>query len=178
MSIAERTRRGVEAEDGCCREPDILDALITERWPDRADGELRTHAADCAVCRDLIASVSPILNDRVDLSNEGHLPSSGAMWWRAQMRARQEAVREASRPITIAQIVGFGCVVVLAAVAMAWVSPVMRNWAVDATVSLMLAAGNFEMRGAFVSHGWIVLLMVSVWLVLAPLAIYFAVAED
>jgi hypothetical protein len=169
--------RSVKTVD-CCREQDILDALASGRWPDRVADDLRTHAADCQFCGDLIASVGPLLSDRVDLSSAGHLPSSGVMWWRAQMRARQEATREAARPITIAQIVGFACVAVLAAVAIAWVSPVMRTWAVEWTLNLVAAVGAIEMRGPFVSQGWVVLLMAAVWLVLAPLAIYFAVAED
>ncbi len=36
---------------------------------------------------------------RADLPS---LPSSGTVWWRAQLRARQDAVRESGRPITIA----------------------------------------------------------------------------
>lgn len=177
MKIVERVHGGAEREAGCCREQDVLDALVTERWPDRADTDLRTHAAGCAICRDLIASVGPILNDRVDLSNEGHVPSSGAMWWRAQMRARQEAVREASRPVASAHIVGFVCVITIAAVAVAWLSPMVRTWFTD--WSWYLADVRMpEMRGSLLSQSWLVLVMALVWLVLTPLAIYFAVAED
>jgi len=177
VQIVERARRSAQRDGGCCREQDVLDALVTERWPDRADADLRAHTADCAICRDLIASVGPILGDRVDLSNEGHLPSSGAMWWRAQMRARQEAVREASRPVTIAQIIGFACVIAIAGVAVAWLSPVVRTWFGE--WSWQLAGLTMpEMRTGLLAQGWLVLLMALVWLVLAPLVIYFAVAED
>ena len=178
MKIVELVHRSAEREGGCGREQDVLDALASARWPDRVPDDLRSHAADCQVCCDLVASVGPLLSDRVDLSHGGHIPSSGVMWWRAQMRARQEAAREAARPITIAQIIGFACVAALAAVAIAWVSPVMRAWVVESTLSLAAAVGVMEMRGPFVSQGWVVLLVVCVWLVMAPLAIYFAVAED
>ena len=177
MKNVELTRLSAEREGGCCREQEVLDALITERWPDRADAELRAHAAGCGICRDLIASVGPILNDRIDLSNEGHLPSSGAMWWRAQMRARQEAVREASRPVTIAHIVGFACVIAIAGIAVAWLSPVVRTWFGEWSWQLS-GLTMPEIRGGLLSQSWLVLLMALVWLVLAPLAIYFAVAED
>ena len=177
MKNVELVHQIAARDGGCCHEQDVLDALITERWPDRVDDGLRAHAGSCAICRDLIASVGPILNDRVDLSNEGHLPSSGVMWWRAQMRARQEAVREAERPVTIAHIVGFACVIGIAAVAVAWLSPVVRTW--FAEWSWHLADVTMpDMRGGPLSQGWLVLLMALVWLVLAPLAIYFAVAED
>jgi hypothetical protein len=167
-----------EREGECCREQDVLDALVTERWPERVAGELRTHAEDCQICRDLIASVGPILNDRVDLSSEGHLPPSGAMWWRAQKRARQEAVREAARPVTVAHIIGFTCVIAIAAVAVAWLSPMVRTWFVEMSSNLVTDVRMPEIRGTLLSQNWLVLLMAFVWLLLAPLAIYFAVAED
>ena len=45
----------------CGREDDVLDALTSGRWPDRADDELRSHVATCAICADVIArSVRPI----------------------------------------------------------------------------------------------------------------------
>ena len=37
----------------------------------------------------------------IDARREAAPPSSAIVWWRAQMRARQEAVRTADRPITI-----------------------------------------------------------------------------
>ena len=173
-------REGGSAErDGeCCREQDVLDALVTERWPDRVADELRTHAASCEICSDVITSVAPILNDRVDLSSEGHLPTSGAMWWRAQMRARQEAVREAARPVTVAHIIGFTCVIAIAAFAVAWLSPMVRTWFVEWSSNLVTDIRMPEIRGTLLSQNWLVLLMAFVWLLLAPLAIYFAVAED
>ena len=173
-------REGGSAErDGeCCREQDVLDALVTERWPDRVAKELRTHAASCDICSDVITSVAPILNDRVDLSSEGHLPTSGAMWWRAQMRARQEAVREAARPVTVAHIIGFTCVLAIAAFAVAWLSPMVRTWFLEWSSNLVTDIRMPEIRGTLLSQNWLVLLMAFVWLLLAPLAIYFAVAED
>ena len=42
-----------------------------------------------------------MLEGREDERAEIQIPSSAVMWWRAQMRARQEAAREASRPITL-----------------------------------------------------------------------------
>jgi hypothetical protein len=178
MKIVELVRGGGERDCGCSREQDALDALASGRWPERADAGLRSHVAGCQMCSDLVDSVGPLLSDRADLSHGGHLPSSGVMWWRAQMRARQEATREAARPITIAQTVGFACIAVLAAVAIAWVSPVIRTWAVESTVNLAAIVGGVEIRGGVLSQSWLLLLMACVWLVLAPLAIYFAVAED
>ena len=110
------------------------------------------------------------------------IPSSAVMWWRAQMRARQEAAREAARPINVAQVVGLTSVVVLGIVALVALSPwfggVLGSWMDDA---LRAAAGPAATEGRFSLAGWmvpVVLLGAGVWLVLAPLAIYFAVSED
>ena len=89
----------------CCREDDVLDALTSGRWPDRADDELRAHVATCAICADVVEVASAVLEVRDDEPGEMRIPSSAVMWWRAQMRARQEAAREAARPITVAQVV-------------------------------------------------------------------------
>ena len=37
------------------------------------------------------------------------LPDSGRVWWKAQMRARREAVEAVGRPITAIQVVAFTC---------------------------------------------------------------------
>ena len=48
----------------CCREQDVLDALTSGRWPDRADEELRAHVAACAICADVVDVAGALLEDR------------------------------------------------------------------------------------------------------------------
>jgi hypothetical protein len=50
----------------------------------------------------------------------GSIPSSGQAWWRAEMRARHEAVLQASRPIAIAQ----GAALLVALFTLAVITPV------------------------------------------------------
>jgi hypothetical protein len=58
---------------------------------------------------------------------EADIRSSGQVWWRAEMRARQQAIREASRPITIAYGVAAVAALVLA-VAVSWFAwPVVHD---------------------------------------------------
>jgi hypothetical protein len=165
----------------CCREDDVLDALSSGRWPDRTDDELRAHVAGCAVCTDVISVASAVLEVRDAEPADIQIPSSAVMWWRAQMRARQEAAREAARPINVAQVVGLTSVVVLAIVALVALSPwfggVLGTWMHD----VLGAAASPTAEGGFSVAGWmvpVVILGLGVWLVLAPLAIYFAVSED
>jgi len=106
----------------CPHEGDVLMMVTTGQWPDRAPAELREHAATCALCAD-VALIAQVINEDADLirgrsnkdadlirgSNEDaamparQLPSAGTVWWRAQLRARQDAAKAVGRPITVAQ---------------------------------------------------------------------------
>jgi hypothetical protein len=89
----------------CLREPDVIDAVVSARWPDRVDAELAAHVQTCEVCRDLATVVQAMRRDHDDVWKEANVPSSGQVWWRAELRARHEAIRAASQPITVAQSV-------------------------------------------------------------------------
>jgi hypothetical protein len=158
----------------CTREQDVIDALASGRWPERAPGDLHAHVASCPVCSDTLTVASLVLADRDDPAADPHIPSSAVMWWRAQMRARQEAAREAARPIAVAQVVGAICAVAVLLVVGLWFSPLAGEWFTD------VAAGNreFSLRGALTMYGWLLpALMILFSLVVTPL-VYFAVAED
>jgi hypothetical protein len=92
----------------CDRESDVLAVVNTGRWPERADAELRTHVAACAVCQDVVAVAEAFAEEA---AIEPRVPESSLVWLRAQIRAREEATRLAARPITVAQAVAFASVV-------------------------------------------------------------------
>jgi heme A synthase len=87
----------------CPRESDVLDAVVSARWPHRVTRELADHVACCAICTDVLAVGAAMRADQDAQWQHANIPSSGHVWWRAEMRARQEAIRKASRPMTIAQ---------------------------------------------------------------------------
>jgi hypothetical protein len=166
----------------CGREDDVLDALTSGRWPDRVDDEIRGHVATCAICAEVVEVASAVLEVRNDEPSEMRIPSSAVMWWRAQMRARQEAAREAARPITVAQVVA---AVTLSAVAVGtlialspWFAGVLGGWLPDAPLASLAA---LLAPSGLLTQGWVlsaVAIGLGCWLVLAPVAIYFAVADD
>ena len=168
----------------CCREQDVLDALTSGRWPDRTDEELRIHVATCAICADVVdvaGALLPLIDVQNDEPGDMRIPSSAVMWWRAQMRARQEAAREAARPITVAQVIASVSAIALtisAAVALSpWFGGLLRGW----MSGLRGAAASDLAPSALLAHGWMLpalVMGIGIWLVLAPLAIYFAVADD
>ena len=95
----------------CPHEPDVLSAVYTNRWPRQVTDELREHVFGCQVCADVIAVVSAF-EAETDLARaRAQVPDASIVWWRAQLRARHEALREAMRPITVAQAIGLAAVV-------------------------------------------------------------------
>lgn len=83
----------------CHREDELLDALSRGF----VNSELTAHVADCASCRELQLVAGALLDDRLDAMTEAHVPSAAAMWWRVEMRHRQEAAATARRSLLIGQ---------------------------------------------------------------------------
>lgn len=86
-------------------------------------------------------------------------PSSARVWWRAQMRARQEAAQAASRPLTIVHAIAIACAAGLlggvGTIAIAWLRGT-DGWLTRAYASLAAAAAPITTD---VGSGWI-----GVWL--------------
>ena len=144
----------------CEREADVLDALASARWPERVGAELSAHVAACEVCRDVIAVAAAMREDHDTAWQEASVPSSGQMWWRAEMRARQDAIRDASRPVTVAQ--GVAALIALAVV-------VAAGWFAWPTIEGMLATPpSFLLPLAI---GLLALLVVT------PVALYFVLSD-
>src|SRR5688572_3789810 len=91
----------------CQFESDVIDALASRRWPARAGDELLAHVDSCASCRDLAAVASALMNEGETAYEVSRVPSSASVWHRAQMRAREEAARVATRPIGFVQGIAF-----------------------------------------------------------------------
>ena len=90
----------------CVHEADVLTAISTRRWPDRAPAELVAHVAGCAVCADVLAVAAAFEDELEQAPPMPRPPDATVVWLRAQMRARIEAERVAARPITVAQAIG------------------------------------------------------------------------
>lgn len=92
----------------CRYEADVVDAIRASRWPAKADADLRAHVETCAICRDVadVAALVLAASDAPAGRDQAALPEAGAVWLRAQWRARAEAERTATHPITAAQAVG------------------------------------------------------------------------
>lgn len=108
------------SDHSCACERDVLDLVAIGQWPARADHTLRAHVAACATCAE-VAAVATAVREWAD---EGEVsavkvPDASVVWYRAQVRAREDAARRASRPVLVAQVVA----VVAVALAVFWMGP-------------------------------------------------------
>jgi len=166
--------------DECGREADVLEAVAFGRWPDHA-AELRAHVAACAVCADLAEVAQALHDDRDAACREAPVPTAGMVWWRATIRARADAARTASRPITVAQGIAAACAVGLACGlagilwrSLPWVDRVGE-------IATRIAAGRVDFTSASTlatEHALPLVLALAACLVLAPLALYITLADE
>jgi hypothetical protein len=112
----------------CPREQDVMDAIASGRWPHRCDAELHAHVEACDLCSDLAEVVVPIRDDFEQTLYEARVPTAGATWWRAQVRARLEAREAASRPMRAVTAVALACSTGLLAAVLTLAWPWMRTW--------------------------------------------------
>src|SRR5881409_1595752 len=93
----------VNGHRACSREQEIVDLVVGGRRLDEGDDALRAHAAECGACAETLELARLLQEDQKALCEHAPVPSAGAVWWRATIRARTEAARTAGQPITLLQ---------------------------------------------------------------------------
>lgn len=179
----------------CPREQDVVDAVAFGRW--NGDDQLRAHVGTCAICADLVEVARALHDDRESACRDARVPSSGLVWWRATVRARAEAARTAAQPITAWQGIAGACAVGLAGglAGTAWRA---LHGLVSAGIVSTNAGNSTFGNGAFgnaafgndvsvdlvtassyaLQYALPITLALGACLVLAPLALYFTLADD
>jgi hypothetical protein len=165
----------------CPFETDLWNAIASGEWPEGADTSLRTHVVQCAICRDVELVASNLHLDARAIRTEAAPPSSAIVWWRAQMRARQEAAAAANRPITIVQAIAIACAAGLAlgliGTVAAWVrgsAGWFSGWTVSASsLTALVATLDFTSRWVMVPA-----LLVALTLVIMPIAMYAILSDE
>lgn len=107
----------------CSREVEMVEAITAGRWPSGCIEELKLHAANCSVCSDVVRVALALTRDRSSAMQTVRVPSAGFVWWRAEMRARRDAVRTATRPLQIVEWIAALCVIAAAAAVLRWFGP-------------------------------------------------------
>jgi hypothetical protein len=88
----------------CSQGGEIAEALRSGRWPHGCDPQLRAHVDACRSCNDLVLVTQAFQKARSDSAQAARLGAPGLLWWKAQLRRRNAAVEQVSKPITVAQI--------------------------------------------------------------------------
>lgn len=169
----------------CAREADVLDAVAFRRWPRHCDEGLRTHVAACAICADLVEVARALRDDRESACRDARVPAAGQVWWRATIRARAEAARTAAQPITALQGITGACAVGLACGLAGAIWRSLQGALQFEELVSRLGTGGFDLTAASslalqlgLPLGRPLLLALAACLVLAPLALYAALADD
>lgn len=149
----------------CMRELEVMEMVACGRWADRCPEELRAHVSMCEICSDVLDVALAFHEDREAHGNV-QIPAAGLVWWRAELRARQEAMRKVSRPMTVVQAFGAAAGVGAAAALLSLAWPWLR-----ALVMPDLSTLSFAQWG-------IVIVIAFAVIVIAPVAMYFVLSDD
>jgi hypothetical protein len=167
----------------CDRDTEVVQAVLSGRWPEGCDDSLREHAATCDVCGEVAEIASALARDRAALRRDIVVPAAGQVWWRAAVRARLEATQAAARPMTWLYTVAallLGTVAVLALALSAdrasglidglasWVELRAQDAAPVATTLVELV----------LQRGFPLLIALGFCLLAAPIALYFALHDE
>ena len=120
---------------------------------------------ECPECGPLVALADQIRREFAQTQQHAHVPTPEIVWWRAQMRAREEAARTAARPIVFTQALAVAALIGLL------VSVVGRL-----TLPVMSWAGVPELLTALPILP--IAIAAGCWLIIAPAALYFAFSRD
>ena len=164
----------------CPRETEVVDLVAIGQWPARADAALAEHVAGCEICSD-VAVVATALTDLGESSMPAvRVPDAGAVWYRAQVAAREELARRATRPMLAAEIAAALAAVVVIALTWQMGGDVVRQWwsgLAGLSIELPVAqtAGWFSEMGS--TWRWVAIGFVA-WIALIPAAFYVAYFVD
>ncbi len=173
----------------CAHEREVLDLVRADRWPDRCDPDVVEHASHCDICSDVIAVALAMREDEAAVegaiveSTPQHpsvVPDATLVWWRAQLRAHEDAGRRAARPVAMAQGIGIGIgLVAVGSIArLTW--PWVREYLSGAGAGLRdVIARNAAQSAATIEAAplWLTLSIIAA-IVVAPIAVYAALGRD
>lgn len=140
----------------CSREDELLDAL----GRGFLGAELEAHVAGCEPCTELQLVAGALLEERTEAIREAAVPGAGTMWWRMQLRHRQDAQKAARHSLLIGQAASLVIALVLA----------------GAIFGPPLVAGLREVV-ADIRFSTPLLFAVATWLLAVPIAGYIALRQ-
>lgn len=166
----------------CPSERDVLDLVAIGQWPSRADATLRAHVAACATCAE-VASIAAAVREwasETEPAQPVKVPDASVVWYRAQVRAREDAARRASRPLLVAQLFAVATV----ALAVFWMGPSLSLslpdfggwWAAVPSLPTMPEVST-ESLSRFSWLGWAALAALGAWAIVGSIAYLLTAGE-
>jgi hypothetical protein len=121
---------------------------------------------ECPECGPLAALADEIRQEFDATRRQARVPTPEIVWWRAQMRARQEAARQAARPILFSQALAVAALVGLLVSVIGRVTLPMISWSeLLQTVMAGLPLLQVAIATAFC-------------LLIAPVAVFLALSRE
>jgi hypothetical protein len=113
---------------GCSGEKELAVVLAKGQWPHACPEELRIHVSACRSCADLVLVTGTFQSARNSSIDSAHLPSPGVLWWRAQLRRRNQAIERVGKPILFAQVFALSMILLLGLGLVAYQARHGLNW--------------------------------------------------
>jgi hypothetical protein len=163
----------------CPREDEIVRSIAAGRWPDGCDDELRAHAGACSLCADLVEVAAAITEDANTSTRDIDLPPAGIVFWRIQRRAREEAARTAVRTVALVQAATVAATALAILAVLGGISLFRQDWRASFMhVTSAIHTDAIQIFTSLVAQWNIPLLLaIATCLLLAPIAVYYAVTE-
>ena len=165
----------------CAREKEIAALLERGQWPQASPAELRAHAECCRGCSDLILVTQMLKTHRTQAMTATTLPSAGALWWRAQLRKRNQAIERISKPIFGAQVFALAVALAVAAAGLVWQlrrGPQLLAWLEQLPRALNLSALLPASLPSFDSGLWFLVPLLATLAVVSGVAVYFSLEKQ
>lgn len=87
----------------CEKENEVREASRSGLWTP----PLREHASRCAPCAEATIVAEFLLHEAEIANSDARLPTSGLIWWKTQLAAKNAALTRATRPITLVTVLSF-----------------------------------------------------------------------
>lgn len=165
----------------CTREKEIAALIDLGQWPQASPADLRAHAESCRTCADLILVRQTIQSQRTQTAALLKLPSAGALWWRAQLRKRNQAIETISRPIYGAQLFALILALLVTAGGVVWqLRPGSRMlaWLEELPHALHLSALLPSSLPSFEGGLWILIPVLAMLALASGVAVYFSLEKQ
>jgi hypothetical protein len=159
--------------DSCPMEKELMAVVRGGQWPAACDPGLLAHVEECKGCNQIALLSGVFLESRAEAAGSARLAAPGLLFWKAQLRRRNEALEHITRPILAVEIVGFAVTLVVLAL-------VVWKWIYVPSSDFLSSAQNFAPTMRFAGNwGWTLVAAAALTLVLfGGVALYLVTTKE